>query len=210
MVTQFVWGSPILPASTKRFVVTCTLPSSSTPSFLPLFYLPYSFSPPLPIPPLLPLTSSTSLPPSTTLSVLPFPYSFPSSSLLLYDRFLSLLLVAFFSATYLLPSLPSFPSLPFYPSLTLHSSPTPFFLYSSLLSPLLSDYPTTFLLPFTAPEPQTFSHALISSHFPSPLLPRSFSLGKGGGMDRGKKRGGEKGNGRGEGNGGEGVRAGDD
>jgi len=86
--------------------------------------------------------------------------------------------------------LPSFLSLPFYlsQSLTLHSSPTPFFLSSSLLSPLLSHSPTTFLLPFPAPESQTFSNALISSHFPFPLLPLSFSLGKGDGMDRERKR----------------------
>jgi len=116
VVTRYVWGSSLLTAPTKRFVVTCALSSSSTPSFLS-FPSPYSFSYPFTVSRLtLYLLRSPFL--LGNYSFLPIP-SFPTPYLL--------------SSSSILPYLFSFP-LSFAPTLSfsfplqLPSSPTHFLL----------------------------------------------------------------------------------
>jgi len=180
---------PSSPAPTKRFVVTCALPSSSTPSFSPylpssllLSSSPYSSSPPLTssptnslhclFPPSIPLHSYftppffPSLPSSTTPSV---PYPSPLGAY----RLLSSLLLPFSLRLTFSPSILSLLSLPFTspfplsPSLTLHSLPSPFF--PPLRSPLS----------FSTPLPIFFSPSLLLCPKPPPMTsttPISLSL----------------------------------
>jgi len=162
------------PAHTKRFVVTCTLPSSSTPSFPPFSYLPiYSFSPPLPIPPLLPLTFSASFPSSITTSFLPapflLPYLFPTSSLLLYPFLPSSTNPSVLRRPYFLPSPPVLPISSFllFPNLSLL---TYTFVSCLLFAPSPFRLSCPFLLPFPAPEPQTMPL------FPPISLPLSYHI----------------------------------
>jgi len=162
VVTQYVWGSSLLPCSYQ----TSALSSSPTPSFL-------SFLPPTPFTPLpfllLPFTSFAPLSSSATTSFLscPFPPSLPLTSSFPLPSFHTPFLSPFPShLSY--PFLLRYPFLP--PPIIFSSSPLSFFPVPSLLIYSLTPSLT---LPFSPPLSSCTTPLVITCPYFLPSIPFS-------------------------------------